>query len=77
MQSFSVTDMTCGHCVSTITRAIQAIDPDAQVRADVATQRVHIEPSRASAAQLGEAIKDAGYTPVAVDGAGSGAAAVA
>ena len=68
MVSFSVKDMTCGHCVSTITKAIQALDPGAQVRIDLPAQRVEIEPSAASAAGLRGAIAEAGYTPVAIDG---------
>ncbi|MDP1650011.1 MAG: heavy-metal-associated domain-containing protein [Rubrivivax sp.] len=67
MTSFSVNDMTCGHCVSAITKAVKAVDPGAQVRFDLATQRVDIEPTEVDAAALGDAIKEAGYTPVAID----------
>ncbi len=74
MMTFSVDDMTCGHCVSTITKAVTAIDPAARVQADVATHRVQIEPGRASAEQLRSAIEQAGYTPVAVDNAAGSAA---
>lgn len=75
MMTFSVNDMTCGHCVSTITRAVNAVDPAARVQADVATHRVQIESSQASADQLSGAIRDAGYTPVATDSAGGAAEA--
>lgn len=34
---FKVSSMTCGHCVRSITRALQAIDADAKVRIDLAT----------------------------------------
>ena len=68
MVSFSVTDMTCGHCVSSITKAVNAVDPGAQVRIDLPTHRVEIEPTVASAADLRDAIAEAGYTPVAIDG---------
>lgn len=68
MISFSVNDMTCGHCVSSITRAVQARDPGARVLVDLATHRVDIEPAAASAAELGDAIQEAGYTPVALGG---------
>lgn len=67
MPAFQVTDMTCGHCVSSITKAIEAVDPDALVSADLATHRVLIEPSSANAAALSDAIMGAGYTPVAID----------
>jgi len=66
MISFSVNDMTCGHCVSSITKAVNAVDPGARVRIDLAAHRVEIEPAASSAADLRDAIKAAGYTPVAV-----------
>jgi copper chaperone len=66
MIAFEVNDMTCGHCVSTITRALKATDKDARVQIDLGTHRVQIEPTSADADELAEAIKDAGYTPVPV-----------
>lgn len=68
MITFEVQDMTCGHCVGSITRAIQLLDPGAQVQIDLTTHRVRIAPTRADASQLGDAIQRAGYTPVAVGG---------
>jgi copper chaperone len=64
MISFSVNDMTCGHCVSNVTKAIKAVDQGAEVRIDLATHRVEIDSTAASAADLSDAIKEAGYTPV-------------
>ena len=64
MIAFQVDDMTCGHCVSTLTRALQAADPQARVSFDLARHRVQIEPARADAQALRQAITDAGYTPV-------------
>lgn len=66
MIAFEVNDMTCGHCVSTITKALKAVDPGARVQIDLATHRVQIEPTEADAVELGDAIKEAGYTPVVV-----------
>ena len=66
MIAFEVQDMTCGHCVSTITRALKAADRDAKVQIDLATHRVQIEPTEANASELSDAIKEAGYTPVEV-----------
>jgi len=65
MITFEVKDMTCGHCVSTITRALKEVDRDARVQIDRATHRVQIESTEADAEELGDAIKEAGYTPVA------------
>ena len=64
MIAFEVHDMTCGHCVSSITKAVKALDKDAEVRIDLATHRVEVEPAQADAAQLAAAIEEAGYTPV-------------
>ena len=66
MIAFQVNDMTCGHCVSTITKALKWTDKDAKVQIDLAAHIVQIESAAAGAEELAEAIKDAGYTPVTV-----------
>jgi copper chaperone len=68
MITFEVNDMTCGHCVGRITQAVRSIDQGAKVHVDLATHRVGIEPTRSNAIQLGDAIQQAGYTPVPVGG---------
>ena len=67
MISFQVNDMTCGHCVSSITKAVKDLDSDAKVQIDLASHRVDIEPAGANPVELNNAIKEAGYTPVAVE----------
>ena len=69
MIAFEVNDMTCGHCVSTITKAVRAIDQKATVSVDLTTHRVEIEPTETNTQELSDAIKEAGYTPVAVGAA--------
>ncbi len=64
--TFEVKDMTCGHCVSTITKAVEAVDHGAKLQIDLATHLVTIDTTEADAAALSDAIKEAGYTPVAV-----------
>jgi Copper chaperone len=64
MIAFEVKDMTCGHCVSTITQAVKAVDRNAKVEIDLARHRVEIEPADADADALDEAIREAGYTPI-------------
>ena len=66
MVTFEVQDMTCGHCVSNITKAVRAIDPGAQVTVDLATHQVRIEPTESDRTQLSDAIRQAGYTPVPI-----------
>ncbi len=75
MIAFEVNDMTCGHCVSTLTQALKAADKDAKVQIDLATHRVQVEPVSADAEALAQAIKDAGYTPVPVAAAAGEVAA--
>ncbi|MEO8058314.1 MAG: heavy-metal-associated domain-containing protein [Burkholderiales bacterium] len=67
MTTFEVNDMTCGHCVSTITKAVKIVDQSAQVQIDLATHRVSIDAAQTTAAELGDAIRRAGFTPVTVD----------
>ena len=74
MIAFEVNDMTCGHCVSTITKALKATDKGALVQIDLAAHRVQVEPVSADAEELAEAIKEAGYTPVPVEAAAGEAA---
>ena len=64
MIAFEVKDMTCGHCVSTITQAVKAVDRNDKVEIDLARHRVEIEPADADARALADAISDAGYTPL-------------
>jgi copper chaperone len=64
MITFQVDDMSCGHCVAAITRAVKEADPDAQVQVDLGSHRVSIEPGAADAQALADAIREAGYTPV-------------
>ena len=61
MITFKVSDMTCGHCASTITRAISAVDERAQLEIDIPRQLIRVS-SAASPARLADAIKGAGYT---------------
>lgn len=63
MIAFEVQDMTCGHCVSAVTKAVMGVDPAAKVHVDLATHRVEIQPGAADAAALGHAITEAGFTP--------------
>lgn len=67
MIAFEVKDMTCGHCVSTIKKAVASVDANASVSVDLPSHRVDIEPGTADAGQLQSAIAAAGYTPVPID----------
>lgn len=62
MVTFQVNDMTCGHCASTISRAIADVDRAARLDIRIDQKLVRVS-STAPAAELAEAIRDAGYTP--------------
>lgn len=57
---FAVPDMSCGHCVSTITKAVKALDANAAVMTDLAAKTVSIETS-APAPAVSKALDEAGY----------------
>jgi copper chaperone len=69
MTNFLVNDMTCGHCVSTITKTLQALDPRAKVTIDLGQRLVKVESASVGAASLQAAIAEAGYTPEPAHGA--------
>ncbi len=64
MLTFEVSDMTCGHCVGVITKAVQAVDPGATVQADLAAHQLRIESVQGDAQKWSDTITAAGYTPV-------------
>ena len=65
MISFQVKDMHCGHCVRSITEAVQGLDPAARLKIDLDQHLVQVD-AAADAAQLAAAIRQAGYTPVPI-----------
>jgi copper chaperone len=60
MQVFNVQGMSCGHCVRAITQALQARDPAASVRVDLAAKEVGVE-SVLSADEVISLISEEGY----------------
>jgi len=62
MITFQVSDMTCGHCAAAISRAIAGVDKDARLDIRIQDKLVRID-TIASAAELADAVRDAGYTP--------------
>lgn len=58
--TFTVPDMTCGHCEKTIRGALTEVLPGSDVSIDLATHRVTVsgDPATAEAA-----MRDVGYNP--------------
>ncbi|MGE0874833.1 MAG: heavy-metal-associated domain-containing protein [Burkholderiales bacterium] len=61
MIELKVPDMSCGHCVSRITRAVKELDSAARVEVSLAEHRVRID-SVATPLALAQSIAEAGYT---------------
>ena len=64
--AFTIPDMSCQHWVQSITRAIQAVDANAQVKADIAQHQINVTGSTLDTAALQAIIAEAGYSPTAL-----------
>lgn len=62
MLEFHVPDMTCGGCVNAITRALQAVDPQAQIQTDLPSHRVQVQ-TTASEETVRATLAEAGFSP--------------
>lgn len=60
MTEFILPDMTCQHCVQTVTRTVREVDAAARVEIDLPAHRVRIESARPRDAIAG-ALAEAGY----------------
>ena len=60
MIELQVENMSCGHCVNAVTKAVQALDPAAQVTVDLAGKKVSVN-SGVPVSQISAAIEEAGY----------------
>lgn len=58
--TFSVPDMTCGHCEKAVRSSLGDVLPDAEVNVDLGARTVRVTGDAATAE---EAIREAGYTP--------------
>ena len=64
-QSFHVQGMSCSHCVKAVTDAVQSVDPQAQVKVDLASGAVEIDTASGDRAAIAKAIEEEGYKVVA------------
>jgi copper chaperone len=60
MYELQVENMSCGHCVATVTRAVKAVDAGAIVDIDLASKKVKVD-SGAALDAVKSAIVEAGY----------------
>ncbi len=59
-QTFQVEGMTCGHCVRAVTEAVKSVDPQAEVKVDLASGKVEVQ-SQQDQAKIAHAIREEGY----------------
>lgn len=57
---FQIDSMTCGGCVRSVTKAIQALDAAAQVTADISAHTVQVQTTVTQAAVVA-ALDEAGF----------------
>lgn len=62
MHDFHLPDMSCGHCVATITEAAKTLDPQARLEFDRAARRVQLQ-SELPRERWVQALAEAGYMP--------------
>lgn len=60
MLRLKVDGMSCGHCVGAVTRAVQTVDPEAEVKVDLAAGTVDAR-TAADPTAISGAITAAGY----------------
>lgn len=63
---FHVPEMSCGHCVAAIEKAVKAADPSATIRTDLAAYATEID-STVSTAALLQVLAEAGYPATALE----------
>jgi len=61
--TLQVEQMSCGHCVNAVTKAVQSVDAQATVRVDLAQKTVQVQ-SATPLDRIAAAIVDAGYPVV-------------
>jgi len=60
MLIFKTEGMSCGHCVASVTEAINSIDPNAEVQVSLGTQEVRVATQK-TIEEIAQAITEAGY----------------
>lgn len=59
-QTFQVQGMSCGHCVGAVTQAVKSVDPQAEVKVDLASGKVEVQTQKDPTA-IARAIEEEGY----------------
>ncbi|MBL1378888.1 heavy-metal-associated domain-containing protein [Zobellella iuensis] len=62
MLTFTLPDMSCGHCTGAISRALKELDPGCVLEFDLAAHRLQVA-SAIGRDEVIEALVEAGYPP--------------
>ncbi len=62
MIEFKLPDMTCGHCVSRVTKALKSADPACSIEIDLESKTAKVQ-SDEPRDLLAETLAEAGYPP--------------
>jgi len=63
--TLKVPDMSCGHCVSSISGAVRGLPGVTEVNVDLERKLVEVDGDGVDVAPVEEAIREAGYEPEA------------
>jgi copper chaperone len=63
-RTYTVTGMTCAHCVASVTEEVGAVPGVSQVDVDLASGRLVVSPAPASDDAVLAAVAEAGYSAV-------------
>lgn len=64
----SIEGMSCNHCVGRVTSALTKVEGVTSAKVDLATKSAVVEGTTLADAQLKQAVEDAGYDVVAIEG---------
>lgn len=59
--AFSISGMSCGHCLNRVNNALQKVDGVTAQQVQIGSARVEFDPARVSAGQIADAISKSGY----------------
>jgi copper chaperone len=62
MIEFTISAMTCGHCIGRVTKAVKQADPNAQVAIDLPTHKVQVQTNE-DRETIAASLAEAGYAP--------------
>ena len=63
--TMKIDGMTCGHCVSSVDKALKKIDGVTVEKVAIGSATVSYDPTAVSEARIAEAVSDEGYSVIA------------